>query len=58
MIATIVSSPTFAAFISASVILAITPGPGVLYIVTRTLSQGRMAGLGVYAAFGNPRSAK
>jgi threonine/homoserine/homoserine lactone efflux protein len=47
MIATIVSSPTFAAFIFASVILAITPGPGVLYIVTRTLSQGR-----------NPRSAK
>jgi threonine/homoserine/homoserine lactone efflux protein len=45
MIATIVSSPTFAAFIFASVILAITPGPGVLYIVTRTLSQGRKAGL-------------
>ena len=45
MIEAIVSSPTFAAFIVASVILAITPGPGVVYIVTRTLSQGRKAGL-------------
>jgi len=45
MIATIVSSPRFAAFIFASVVLAIAPGPGVLYIVTRTLSQGRKAGL-------------
>jgi threonine/homoserine/homoserine lactone efflux protein len=45
MIATIVSSPTFAAFIFASVVLAITPGPGALYIVTRTLSQGRKARL-------------
>jgi threonine/homoserine/homoserine lactone efflux protein len=45
MIATIVSSPRFAAFIFASVVLAIAPGPGVLYIVTRTLSQGRKGGL-------------
>jgi threonine/homoserine/homoserine lactone efflux protein len=45
LIGTIISLPSFAAFIFASVILAITPGPGVLYIVTRTLSQGRKAGL-------------
>jgi threonine/homoserine/homoserine lactone efflux protein len=45
MIGTIVFSPTFEAFIFASIILAITPGPGVVYIVTRTLSQGRKAGL-------------
>jgi threonine/homoserine/homoserine lactone efflux protein len=32
------------AFLLASVALAITPGPGVIYIVTRTLHQGRRAG--------------
>jgi threonine/homoserine/homoserine lactone efflux protein len=32
-------------FVIASFVLAITPGPGVLYIVTRTLSQGRRTGL-------------
>lgn len=35
----------FSAFLLASFILAITPGPGVLYIVTRSLAQGRKAGL-------------
>jgi threonine/homoserine/homoserine lactone efflux protein len=40
-----VSSPAFAAFIVASIVLALTPGPGVIYLVTRTLSQGRKAGL-------------
>jgi threonine/homoserine/homoserine lactone efflux protein len=39
------ASPTFVAFLVASLVLAITPGPGVLYLVTRTLSQGRSAGL-------------
>jgi threonine/homoserine/homoserine lactone efflux protein len=39
------SSPAFAAFIFASIVLAVTPGPGVIYLVTRTLSQGRKAGL-------------
>lgn len=39
------SWPTLAAFLAASLVLAITPGPGVLYIVTRTLAQGRRAGL-------------
>lgn len=38
-------SPTFALFAIASLLLAITPGPGVLFLVTRTLSQGRSAGL-------------
>lgn len=38
-------SSNFGAFLLASLALAVTPGPGVLYIVTRTLSQGRSAGL-------------
>jgi threonine/homoserine/homoserine lactone efflux protein len=48
-------SRTFAAFLFASLILALTPGPGVLYIVTRTLGHGRKAGLAsVYGvALGN-----
>ncbi len=37
--------PLFAAFLVASVALAVTPGPGVLYIVARSLAQGRRAGL-------------
>jgi threonine/homoserine/homoserine lactone efflux protein len=42
-------------FLAASTVLAITPGPGVLYIVTRTLAQGRRAGLASVAgvAVGN-----
>jgi threonine/homoserine/homoserine lactone efflux protein len=38
-------SPSFAVFLFASFILAVTPGPGVIYLVMRTLSQGRKAGL-------------
>jgi threonine/homoserine/homoserine lactone efflux protein len=34
-----------AAFAAASLVLAITPGPGVLFIVARTLATGRRAGL-------------
>ena len=47
--------PLLAAFGVASLVLAATPGPGVLYIVTRTLAQGRRAGLASVAgvAFGN-----
>jgi threonine/homoserine/homoserine lactone efflux protein len=50
--------PLLLAFSLASLVLAATPGPGVLYIVTRTLAQGRLAGLasvaGVAAGnFGN-----
>lgn len=39
------SSSALAAFIVAGIVLAVTPGPGVVYLVTRTLSQGRKAGL-------------
>ncbi len=46
---------TLAVFGLASLVLAATPGPGVLYIVTRTLAQGRRAGLASVAgvALGN-----
>jgi threonine/homoserine/homoserine lactone efflux protein len=37
--------PLPTAFFIASLILAITPGPGVFYIVTRSLTQGRQSGL-------------
>jgi threonine/homoserine/homoserine lactone efflux protein len=43
--ASLLTSPAFLAFLLASLALAITPGPGVIYIVTRTLRQGRRAGL-------------
>jgi threonine/homoserine/homoserine lactone efflux protein len=36
---------TLMAFALASLVLAATPGPGVVYIVARTLAQGRAAGL-------------
>jgi threonine/homoserine/homoserine lactone efflux protein len=44
-----------AAFLVASLVLAVTPGPGVVYIVARTLAQGRAAGLASVAgvALGN-----
>ena len=38
------NSSTLIAFLAASLVLAVTPGPGVIYIVTRTLAQGRIAG--------------
>jgi len=43
------------AFLIASVVLAVTPGPGVLYIVIRSLTQGRRSGLASVAgvALGN-----
>lgn len=37
--------PLFSAFLLASLVLGVTPGPGVLYIVTRSLVQGRRSGL-------------
>jgi threonine/homoserine/homoserine lactone efflux protein len=37
--------PLLSAFLIASFVLAITPGPGVFYIVTRSLLQGRRYGL-------------
>ena len=45
MIGALLTSATFGMFLVASFILAITPGPGVIYVVTRTLRQGRRAGL-------------
>jgi threonine/homoserine/homoserine lactone efflux protein len=49
------ATPLFAAFLLASLLLAITPGPGVLFVVARTLAQGRAAGLASVAgvALGN-----
>jgi threonine/homoserine/homoserine lactone efflux protein len=37
--------PRLAAFLAASLLLAVTPGPGVVYIVARSLLQGRAHGL-------------
>ena len=50
-----VVGPMLAAFLLASFVLAATPGPGVVYIVARTLAQGRAAGLASVAgvAMGN-----
>ena len=47
--------PLLAAFVAASLALAITPGPGVIYIITRSLAQGRAAGFASVAgiALGN-----
>ena len=47
--------PLFSAFVLASLVLAVTPGPGVLYIVTRSMVQGRRYGLASVAgvALGN-----
>ncbi|MBI5784773.1 MAG: LysE family transporter, partial [Rhodocyclales bacterium] len=47
--------PLFSTFLIASLVLAITPGPGVFYIVTRSIVQGRRSGLASVAgvALGN-----
>jgi threonine/homoserine/homoserine lactone efflux protein len=47
--------PMLSAFFAASFVLAVTPGPGVFYIVTRSLLQGRRVGLASVAgvALGN-----
>jgi threonine/homoserine/homoserine lactone efflux protein len=37
--------PLLSAFLAASFVLAVTPGPGVFYIVTRSMLQGRRYGL-------------
>jgi threonine/homoserine/homoserine lactone efflux protein len=49
------AAPLLAAFVAASLVLAVTPGPGVIYIVARSLSQGRGSGLASVAgvALGN-----
>ncbi len=47
-------TPLFGVFLLAGLILAITPGPAVLYLVARSVDQGRKAGvvscLGVFTA--------
>src|SRR6266403_4444510 len=47
--------PLLSAFLVASLILAVTPGPAVFYIVTRSVAQGRRCGLASVAgvALGN-----
>jgi threonine/homoserine/homoserine lactone efflux protein len=47
--------PLLATFLVASVVLAVTPGPGVIYIVTRSALQGRRSGMASVAgvALGN-----
>jgi threonine/homoserine/homoserine lactone efflux protein len=47
--------PLLVAFVAAVTVLAVTPGPGVVYIVARTLAQGRAAGMASVAgvALGN-----
>jgi threonine/homoserine/homoserine lactone efflux protein len=47
--------PLSGAFVAASLVLAVTPGPGVFYIVTRSATQGRLSGLASVAgvALGN-----
>lgn len=47
--------PLLSAFVVASLVLAVTPGPGVIYIVARSLAQGRRSGLASVAgvALGN-----
>ena len=37
--------PMLITFITASFVLAVIPGPVVLYVVTRTMMQGRASGL-------------
>jgi threonine/homoserine/homoserine lactone efflux protein len=51
--------PLLSAFFVASLVLAVTPGPGVFYIVTRSVAEGRTAGLAsvIGVALGNLGSA-
>jgi threonine/homoserine/homoserine lactone efflux protein len=41
----LISRPDFQVFLLATLVLLLTPGPAVLYIVTRSVDQGRPAGL-------------
>lgn len=47
-------TPLFLVFLAAGFVLAVTPGPAVLYLVARSIDQGRRAGLvsclGVFSA--------
>lgn len=53
------AAPLLITFVGASLLLAVTPGPGVLFIVARSAAQGRRAGLASVAgvALGNMASA-
>ena len=55
MIGLLPSWPVLWAYLLASLALAMTPGPGVFYIVTRTLAHGRRSGIASVAgvALGN-----
>jgi threonine/homoserine/homoserine lactone efflux protein len=46
------SGASLTAFLVASLILAVTPGPGVFYVVTRSIAQGTRAGLASVAGVG------
>jgi len=45
MLALLPPWPVLSAFLVASLVLAVTPGPAVFYIVTRSTTQGRRVGL-------------
>ena len=36
---------SFLAFLAAAIVLAVTPGPGIAYVVARTVAGGRAEGL-------------
>jgi threonine/homoserine/homoserine lactone efflux protein len=40
-----ISTTTFIAFLSASILLAVMPGPGIMYVLTRSLAGGRREGI-------------
>ncbi len=40
-----ISAATLLTFLSASILLAITPGPGIMYVLTRSLAGGRREGV-------------
>ena len=42
---------TFGLFLTAALVVAVTPGPGIFYVLTRSLEGGR--GEGVASSFGN-----
>ena len=46
----VIEGTRFALFVSAAVLLALTPGPGILYVLGRTLHGGRREG--IFSAFG------
>jgi threonine/homoserine/homoserine lactone efflux protein len=41
----VISTPQFGLFLAAALILALTPGPGILYVMARTLAGGKPDGI-------------